>query len=86
MMDTLLTLLGYVFLALLLISGVVALLKEPGGLGRGLAVAVGVPALLGGIVAGWWLYQTCPVAGWGLAALFVSGFACATGHESPVGL
>jgi hypothetical protein len=39
------------------------------------------PALLGGIVAGWWLYQTCPVAAWGLAALFVAGFACATGHE-----
>ena len=82
MMDTLLTLLGYVFLAFLLISGVVALLKEPGGRGRGLVVAVGVPTLLGGIVAG---YQTCPVAGWGLAALFVAGFACATGHESPVG-
>jgi hypothetical protein len=63
----------------LLISGVVALLKEPGGLGT--VVAVGVPALLGGIVAGWWLYQTCPVAGSGLAALFIAGFACATGHE-----
>jgi hypothetical protein len=82
-MDPFLTLLGYVFLAFLLISGVVTLLKEPGGLG--LVVAVGVPALLGGIVAGWWLYQTCPVAGWGLAALFVASFACATGHESPVG-
>jgi hypothetical protein len=58
MMDTLLTLLSYAFLAFLLISGVVALLKEPGGLG--LMVAVGVPALLGSIVAGWWLYQTCP--------------------------
>ena len=44
-------------------------------------MAVGVPALLGGIVAGWWLYQTCPVAGSGLAALFIAGFACATGHE-----
>jgi hypothetical protein len=51
-----------------------------------LAVAVGVLALFGGVVAGWWLYQNCPVAGWGLAALFVAGFACATGHESPVGL
>jgi peptidoglycan/LPS O-acetylase OafA/YrhL len=44
-------------------------------------MAVVAPALLGGIVAGWWLYQTCPVAAWGLAALFVAGFACATGHE-----
>ena len=46
-----------------------------------LMLLLAVMALLGGIVAGWWLYQTCPVAAWGLAALFVAGFACATGHE-----
>ena len=86
-LDTLLTLLLFLFLlplAAAAVLGLGRLLIQRDlliGLAKMAVLAVGLPTIVGGVAGGFWLYQTYPLAAWGLAALFLAGFAWAAGHE-----